>query len=332
MSAYHRQPYLSGRTSCNGKWTSVAMEMQSCIDSDCPLRESDSQHRLNMSPTGEQNTLPDEKPKTLVCCFACVLVLVLNVLSTAIIHDRTPNVADGQSSHPPLRDISFDATSYSWTESNTSILLTISEILLVTSTVIVFGLILLHEHKSIVFRRLFFMLFLLFTARLLTMNATMLPISSTKLYRCDEKRSPSEMGVVTLRFFEILVSWGLSSASEMKFCGNYIYSGHTTVVVLNYLVTDEYCPSLTVNIAVKIMTLVSVLLLLVSQYDYTVSVIIAYYITTRLFWLYHTLANNPSLKKLNATNQICKEWWYPIFQFLEGNVHEVVPPRFKFLR
>lgn len=307
------------------------MEMQPYMDSDCPLRSSDSQHRLNLSPTADsENTLPNETRKTLVCCVACVFVLTLNVLSTAIIHDRTPYVNGG--AHPPLRDISFDASSSAWTENHTSVLLTVSEILLVTSTIVVFGLILLHEHKSIVFRRLFFMLFLLFTARLLTMNATMLPISSTKLYRCDARNNPADVGVVTFRFFEILVSWGLSSATEVKFCGNYIYSGHTTVVVLNYLMTDEYCPSLIVNIAIKAMTLVSVLLLLVSQFDYTVSVIIAYYITTRLFWLYHTLANNPSLKKLNATNQICKEWWYPIFQFLEGNVNDVVPPRFKFLR
>lgn len=29
---------------------------------------------------------------------------------------------------------------------------------------------------------------------------------------------------------------------------------------------------------------------------YTVDIIIAYFITTRLFWLYHTLANNANLK------------------------------------
>jgi hypothetical protein len=33
-----------------------------------------------------------------------------------------------------------------------------------------------------------------------------------------------------------------------------------------------------------------------SHGHYTVDVIIAYYVTTTLFWMYHTLANNANLK------------------------------------
>lgn len=36
--------------------------------------------------------------------------------------------------------------------------------------------------------------------------------------------------------------------------------------------------------------------LLVSHGHYTIDVIIGYYVTTRLFWIYHTLSNNPELK------------------------------------
>lgn len=318
--------YTSPQNVASGKLS--AMEMQSYTEPDSPLRLTDSQHRLSFSPPPDPNRFPVEMKKTTLCFVLMSTMLMLNLISTAIIHDRTPNE---KIRHPPLRDIGFDASS-SVNEGDTYVLLTISEIILVISTGIVFGFITLHKHKSIVFRRMFFLIFLLFSARFLTMNATMLPISSNMLYHCESKHNPASVGVVTSRFLELLYGWGLSSTTELKYCGNYIFSGHTVLLVLNYLMTDEYCPSLLINVVMKTITLASVLLLLVSRFDYTVSVIIAYYITTRVFWLYHTLACNPSLKKLNATNQICKEWWYPIFQYLEGNVKDVIPPTFNFLR
>jgi shingomyelin synthase len=39
--------------------------------------------------------------------------------------------------------------------------------------------------------------------------------------------------------------------------------------------------------------------ILISKGHYTVDVIVAYYVTTRLFWIYHTLANNMELKVKN---------------------------------
>lgn len=45
--------------------------------------------------------------------------------------------------------------------------------------------------------------------------------------------------------------------------------------------------------------LVGVLMVLVAHGHYTIDVLIAYYITTRLFWVYHTLANNCFLLKVN---------------------------------
>jgi shingomyelin synthase len=37
-----------------------------------------------------------------------------------------------------------------------------------------------------------------------------------------------------------------------------------------------------------------------SHGHYTVDVIIAYYVTTTVFWIYHTLANNANLKVITA--------------------------------
>lgn len=42
--------------------------------------------------------------------------------------------------------------------------------------------------------------------------------------------------------------------------------------------------------------LVGVIMVLVAHGHYTVDVLIAYYVTTRLWYIYHTLANNSNLK------------------------------------
>lgn len=45
-----------------------------------------------------------------------------------------------------------------------------------------------------------------------------------------------------------------------------------------------------------ILGVIGVIMLQLSHGHYTVDVIIAYYVTTRIFWIYHTLANNANLK------------------------------------
>lgn len=44
------------------------------------------------------------------------------------------------------------------------------------------------------------------------------------------------------------------------------------------------------------MAATGILMVLIAHGHYTVDVIIAYLVTTRLFWIYHTLANNVYLK------------------------------------
>lgn len=46
-------------------------------------------------------------------------------------------------------------------------------------------------------------------------------------------------------------------------------------------------------------SIVGVLMVLIAHGHYTIDVLIAYYVTTRLFWTYHTLANNSLLLKVS---------------------------------
>jgi shingomyelin synthase len=61
--------------------------------------------------------------------------------------------------------------------------------------------------------------------------------------------------------------------------------------------------------------------LLLSHSHYTVDVIIAYYITTRLFWSYHGFLAN--------YNQTSPEWWHAIFKYFEKNSARNFPNEFE---
>ncbi len=76
-------------------------------------------------------------------------------------------------------------------------------------------------------------------------------------------------------------------------------------------------------------TWTGVLTLLFSRGHYSIDVVIAYWITTRLWWIYHTLANNPTLiVKENKHNYMNRFWWWYIFVYFEGNVGRPLPKGF----
>ena len=60
--------------------------------------------------------------------------------------------------------------------------------------------------------------------------------------------------------------------------------------------------------------------LLLSRGHYSIDVLIAYWITTRMWWMYHTLCNHEVLKSPeNSDNYLNRIWWWYIFNYFEGN-------------
>ena len=74
------------------------------------------------------------------------------------------------------------------------------------------------------------------------------------------------------------------------------------------------------------LTIFGICCLLLARGHYSIDVIIAYWITTRLWWIYHTLTKHEMLKASeNSDNYLSKTWWWYIFLYFEGHVPVKLP-------
>lgn len=64
-------------------------------------------------------------------------------------------------------------------------------------------------------------------------------------------------------------------------------------------------------------SILGVILILVARGHYLIDVLIAYFITTVTFYMYHTLIHNKSLRYANQKNYISRFWWWYLLKYLE---------------
>ena len=62
-------------------------------------------------------------------------------------------------------------------------------------------------------------------------------------------------------------------------------------------------------------SLCGVIFLLLARGHYTIDVILAYYVTSRIWWLYHTLAHNQQLKSRGEHNFLDNMCWWHVFRY-----------------
>jgi shingomyelin synthase len=87
-------------------------------------------------------------------------------------------------------------------------------------------------------RRVFMILAALYLMRSVTMFVTVLPVSSHKYY-CAPKMNATSSVVVLKRAWQLMIGFGLSINGKHTYCGDYIYSGHTVILVMSYLIIAE---------------------------------------------------------------------------------------------
>lgn len=88
-------------------------------------------------------------------------------------------------------------------------------------------------------RRIFLMMSVLYVMRSFTMYVTVLPVSSTTYYCSPKSSNATTAFVIAKRAFQLMSGFGLSINGKHTYCGDYIYSGHTVMLVLGYLTIAE---------------------------------------------------------------------------------------------
>ncbi|XP_026810911.1 phosphatidylcholine:ceramide cholinephosphotransferase 2-like isoform X1 [Rhopalosiphum maidis] len=276
-------------------------------------------NNANVLSSNDKIRIPQEKFKTFVALILLIVNFLITTTSLAVVHERVPD----RSLYKPLPDTFLDAVpARDWA-------LDVSEIFIIVSTNLTLLIIASHKYRFIVLRRLMFMLSLLYLLRSITMFVTVLPTSSTTYY-CSPKANSTNPVLIARRVFQLFSGFGLSINGKHTFCGDYIYSGHTTILVMSYLITVEYSPRrwYILHWASWLMAAVGVLMVLIAHGHYTIDVIIAYLVTTRLFWIYHTLANNVYLKHSSSNNYLSRSWWFWMFKYFEGNINGPIPRQY----
>lgn len=64
-------------------------------------------------------------------------------------------------------------------------------------------------------------------------------------------------------------------------------------------------------------SLAGVIFILVARGHYLIDVLIAYFITTATFYMYHTIIYNKSLRYATQKNYISRFWWWHLMKYLE---------------
>jgi len=261
----------------------------------------------------DKPVIPSEPLKTLLSLVVLVTGFIATTTSLALTHDRVPDT-------PPLPDIVLDTVIYQqWG-------LDVSEILLMVSTVTAILVVLLHTHRLIILRRIWLLLGILYYYRAVTMFITVLP-KADKFYTCQPRSHNITAGLVVERVITLISGGGLSINGKQVYCGDYIFSGHTVTLTLGYLTIKQYSPSrfFLLHWASFLTSSCGVLFLLMARGHYTIDVLVAYWVSSRIWWTYHTMANIRLVKDNQEHNMFRGLWWWYAFRYFEVNIPGPLP-------
>merc|ERR1719187_1906612 len=248
------------------------------------------------------NKIPGDPLKTLLSALFLGTGFLATTASLAFTHERVPDIE-------PLPDIVLDNIKYqSWG-------LDVSEYLLMISTISAVVVVMLHTHRLVILRRIWLLMGVLYYYRALSMFVTVLP-KADETYTCMPRKNDTTALDYTKRILTIISGGGLSINGKHVYCGDYIFSGHTVTLTMGYLAIKQYSPSrfFLLHWASLITSFSGVIFLLLARGHYSIDVVVAYWISSRLWWTYHTMANISHVKQSQEHNMFRGLWWWPAFR------------------
>jgi len=267
--------------------------------------------------------LRPERWKAVLAFLYVLLVSWITAFVMVIVHDRVPDME----TYPPLPDILLDNIPHiPWA-------FEMCEVTGMTLLSLWLLVVLFHKHRFILMRRFFSISGTIFLLRCVTMLITSLSVPGKHL-DC----APRPYGDIYNKLYNAFVIWtGAGMTLQgVRTCGDYMFSGHTvSLTLLNFFITEYSSRKLyMLHTFTWICNVFGVFFILAAHEHYSIDVFVAFYITSRLFMYYHTLANQqqtspladaladgvlPSLDSMSDEAQ--KTWlWFPLFSFFESNV------------
>ncbi|XP_063445713.1 sphingomyelin synthase-related protein 1-like [Mytilus trossulus] len=239
------------------------------------------------------------------------------VTSFAIIvaQERMPD----KKQYRPLPDVMLDSITYvPWAYK-------VTEGVILAGFITYFIILVFHKYRFILLRRMFVIAASIFLFRSICVIVTSLPMPQEN-FNCEKLVFKNGWERFS-RALEIYSGMGMK-VSGLKTCGDYMFSGHTVTITTLILLINEYTPKrwIFLHILVWIVGLSGIIFILAGHGHYTLDVIVAFYITSRLFQYHHILANN---KTLMTRDQSRLKKWFPVFYFFESNCDGIVPNEYE---
>nr|XP_029540558.1 phosphatidylcholine:ceramide cholinephosphotransferase 1-like isoform X3 [Oncorhynchus nerka] len=270
-------------------------------------------------PEITRSPFPEEWGKTGVAFVYATICFIFTTIMISVVHERVP----AKEATPPLPDKFFDFFGrVDWAFS----ICEINGMILIVLWLLQWALL---KYRSIVGRRFFFIIGTLYLYRCITMYITTLPVPGMH-FKCSPKLFGDWASQMS-RVMKMIAGGGLTITGSHHMCGDYLYSGHTVMLTLIYLFIKEYSPKKLwwYHWICWLLCAVGLFCILLAHDHYSIDVAVAYFITTRLFWWYHTMANQQKLKESSQSNFFSRVWWYRFFQYLEQNVTGIVPRNYQ---
>ncbi len=243
-----------------------------------------------------------KKSKTLLAYVFFLFCVVSNDVVLAWIHERVPTTE-------PLPDLWFSI----FPEVPGAIIF--CEILMLAVAFIAIACCAVHSQRWVALRRLALITGLCFFIRAICIALIQVPVPSKRTF-CGPKVMPMTSGVLVERVVGTVTRLGMNLYKERHLCGDLIVSGHTITFTISWLLTREYGPKAFHRWLPKLIWLMGamgIVCMLLARKHYTVDILLAYALTTRIFWMYHSL-----LKEKNL--MVGETFWRPLFNYFESDV------------
>lgn len=281
--------------------------------------DTDEESQTSQSNPEEEDNgkFPNEYLKFFLSIIFLCFSAMCSLISLAIIHDHIPP-RNTTKSLPDITLSYFEEIPWAVAASEYIIMVT------VLSTIV---LLFFHKHHWIVIRRAFLVVALVYFMRAFAMSFTLFPIAS-KYQVCSPQMRDVDALTIVKRMASMFLGLGFTINGRQKFCGDCIYSGHSAILIICWLFINEYTKNTKfwyIHFVYLCLAVAGTVLLLLGYGHYTIDIVLAYYASTRTFWIYHHLCNNPEFKKMGEYNYFSNIWWFWGFYWFEKNVKDVVP-------